>query len=367
MVAPVPTGSGGPAGSLHGLLARLRDRNEWKFFATLPRADRRLAGLWWLVVVARGLLPALFAVAMGSLVGAVEGGAGLAGPLAFAGVVFVLLQVLAPLHQALGANLGDRTAAWLYDRLTAACSRPPGLAHLEDPSLTGDLTVARDFDRGVTGPPLYISMDFLAGGLVDLLAGLACAVLLAGYGWWAPLVLAGGWLATHWLLRESAVWRDRATDAVRRAQREADYAYRLAVDPPASKELRLFGLASWTLSRFVASRTRLHELQYAATRLRERPVLLSVLLVSGANVAVCWSLAGDAAAGSRRPRGRRGLCPGGGGHRADRVRGAQLGHRRMRGAGGGGAAARGRNGAERCPGGGQAARRCSPPARDPVS
>ena len=141
-------------------------------------------------------------------------------------------------------------------------------------------------------------MDFIAGGLVDLIAGLACAALLAAYAWWAPLVLAGGWLATHWLLRESAVWRDRATDAVRGAQREADYAYRLAVDPPASKELRLFGLTSWTLARFVASRTRLHELQYAATRLRERPMLLSVLIVSVANVVVCWSLAGDAASGS---------------------------------------------------------------------
>jgi len=43
------------------------------------------------------------------------------------------------------------------------------------------------------------------------------------------------------------------------------------VDPPASKELRLFGLAGWTIDRFVARRTRLHELQYAATRLRERP------------------------------------------------------------------------------------------------
>ena len=309
MVSPVLARPGGRLGSLRApvtlvsqlvprrLLARLRNRNEWKFFAALPRADRRLAGLWWLVVVARGLLPALFALAMGSLVGAVESGAGLAGPLALAGVVFVLLQVLAPLHQALGANLGDRTAAWLYDRLTEACIRPPGLAHLEDPTLTGDLTVARDFDRGVTGPPLYISMDFIAGGLVDLLAGLACAVLLAGYAWWAPIVLAGGWLATHWLLRESAVWRDRTTDPVRRAQREADYAYRLAVDPPASKELRLFGLASWTLSRFVASRTRLHELQYAATRLRERPMVLSVLVVIGANVAVCWALAGDAASG----------------------------------------------------------------------
>ncbi len=93
------------------VLARLRDRNEWKFFAVLPQADRRLALLWWLVALCRGLLPALFAVAMGGLVGAVERGAALAGPLALAGVVFVLLQLLAPLHQALGANLGDRTAA----------------------------------------------------------------------------------------------------------------------------------------------------------------------------------------------------------------------------------------------------------------
>src|SRR5262245_13448773 len=101
---------------------------------------------------------------MGTLVGAVERGSGLAGPLALVGAVFVLLQVLAPIHQAISANLGDRTAAWLYDRLTEACVRPPGLAHLEDSKLATDLTVARDFDLGMTGPPLRISMDFIAGG-----------------------------------------------------------------------------------------------------------------------------------------------------------------------------------------------------------
>jgi ATP-binding cassette subfamily B protein len=73
---------------------------------------------------------------------------------------------------------------------------------------------------------------------------------------------------------------------VRGAQRDADYAYRLAVDPPASKELRLFGLAGWTIDRFIARRTRLHELQYAATRLRERPVIWSMLLVVSANMVV---------------------------------------------------------------------------------
>ena len=265
---------------------------------------------------------------MGVLVGAVQRGDPLAGPLALAGAIFVLLQVLSPIHQAISANLGDRTAAWLYDRLTEACVRPPGMGHLEDPTLTSDLTVARDFDLGMTGPPLSISMDFIATGMVEMIGGVASAAILAGYAWWAPIVLAGAWLATHWLLRESAIWRDRNTEEVRGAQRDADYAYRLAVDPPASKELRLFGLAGWTIDRFIARRTRLHELQYAATRLRERPVIWSMLLVVSANVVVFWSLASAAAdgrislGGSRRLRAER--------HRRvdDRVRRIQLGARR---------------------------------------
>lgn len=279
-------------------LERLRERNEWKFFGVLLKADRVLSIGWWVAIVLRGVLPAVFAIAMGVLVGAVQGGDSLAGPLTLVGVVFVLLQVLTPIHQVLSANLGDRTAAWLYDRLTEACVRPPGMGHLEDAKLTTDLTVARDFDLGMTGPPLSISVDFIASGLVEMIGGLACAVVLFAYAWWAPIVLGGAWLATHWLLRESAIWRDRNTDEVRAAQRDADYAFRLAVDPAPAKELRLFGLAAWTIDRFVARRTRLHALQYEATRLREKPVLWCLLLVVGANVAVFWSLANAADSGS---------------------------------------------------------------------
>jgi ATP-binding cassette subfamily B protein len=279
------------------MLTRLRGRPEWQFFAALPRADRPLACAWWAVLILRGLLPAVFAIGMGILVAAVQRGSALAAPLALVGAVFVALQVLPPLHQAISANLGSRMAAWLYDRLTRASVAPPGMGHLEDPTLSGDLTVAREFDLGMTGPPMHINMDFIAGGLVELIAGLASATVLFAYAWWAPFVLAGAWLATHWLLRESAVWQDRLTPEVREAQRHAEYTYRLAVDPPAAKELRLFGLADWVLERFVGRRTRLHELQYQATRLRERPLLASVVIVVVASVAVFWSLAEDAAAG----------------------------------------------------------------------
>jgi ABC-type multidrug transport system fused ATPase/permease subunit len=279
------------------MLRRLRERAEWKFFGALPRADRLLAFAWWAVLLLRGVLPVGFAVAMGVLVAAVEGGRDLAGPLTVVGAVFVLMQVLTPAHEAISANLGSRVAAWLYDRLTEACVRPAGMGHLEDPTLTGDLSLAREFDLGMTGPPMHINMGFIASGLVQTIVGLASAAVLFGYTWWAPLVLGGAWLGTHWFLRESAVWQDRTTAQVRDAQRHAEYAYRLAVDPPAAKELRLFGLVDWVMERFVGRRTLLHELQYQATRLREKPLAWSLLCVALANVLVFWSLAADAMAG----------------------------------------------------------------------
>ena len=207
------------------VFARLAARKEWQFFSALPKADGPLAAAWWTVLLLRGALPAAFALAMGSLVAAVQRGDGLGTPLAVTGTVFVLLQIIGPIHTALGQNLGDRTAAWLYDRLTEAGVRPPGMKHLEDPALTSDLTVARDFDLGMTGPPLSISMDFIGNSMAGMAGGIACALILTAYAWWAPLVLAGAWIATHYLLRESAVWHDRNTEEVRGAQRDAEYAY----------------------------------------------------------------------------------------------------------------------------------------------
>jgi ABC-type multidrug transport system fused ATPase/permease subunit len=277
--------------------ARLTARKEWKFFSVLPKADAPLAFAWWTALLLRGALPAVFSVAMGLLVSAVQRGNSLVAPLTMVGTVFVLLQVLSPLHQAVGANLGSRLAAWLYDELTMACVSPPGMGHLEDPRLTTDLTMARDFDLGISGPPLSIAMDFIASGMVELVGGLASAVVLAFYSWWAPLLLVGAWSATHWLLRESAIWFERNTEEVREAERHADYAYRLAVDPPAAKELRLFGLAAWTIERFSSQRRKLLDLQWKATRLREKPVLWSLLIVLAANLVVFWTIVSAAAEG----------------------------------------------------------------------
>ena len=88
----------------------LRDRTEWKFFAALPKADPLLAAVWWGILVLRGVLPPALGLAMGLLVGAVTRGASLTGPLVLTGIIFVLLQVLPPIQQAVSANL-DANAA----------------------------------------------------------------------------------------------------------------------------------------------------------------------------------------------------------------------------------------------------------------
>src|SRR5688572_5248069 len=106
------------------MIDRLRAREEYQFFAVLPKADRRLATVWWLVLVLSGALPAVFAVTVGVLVNAVRGGDPLGGPLVAVGVVFVAVQVLAPLHAQVGANLGERLSSWLNDRLLQATVEP---------------------------------------------------------------------------------------------------------------------------------------------------------------------------------------------------------------------------------------------------
>ena len=175
-----------------------RARQEWVFFTSLHKADRPLAVAWWSLLVLRGVLPAAMAVTMGVLIGAVERGDDLAVPLTAMGIVFIALQVLNPIHAAVSADLGDRTAAWLYDQLTETCLAPPGIGHLEDPDLADDLQLARDFDRGMTGPPLRMSMDFIADGLALLLMGLVSAALLVGFAWWARLLWGGAWGAAPW-------------------------------------------------------------------------------------------------------------------------------------------------------------------------
>jgi ABC-type multidrug transport system fused ATPase/permease subunit len=276
---------------------RIRSSAEWRFLGVLPRASPWLAALWWTMIVARGALPAGFAVAMGTTVAAVQGGRSLALPLAGVGVAFVGMSALGPVHDAIGASLGARTAAWLHQRLIDAGITPAGIAHLESPDLADDLSMARDFDLGITGPNLRVSMPTIGSGFSDLAGGLAQALLLSAYAPWAGVLVGGGWIATHVLLRDASVWRAHGDRSVKAAQRHVDYAYRLAVYAPAAKELRLFGLADWVVERFTSRRLRMVEALFEARRLRLGPMRWGILAVVVPNALLFWSLGHDSLSG----------------------------------------------------------------------
>ncbi|HEX2466519.1 MAG TPA: ABC transporter ATP-binding protein, partial [Thermoanaerobaculia bacterium] len=208
-------------------LESARKSAEWRFLGVLPRSSAGLATAWWSLVAVRGALPALFTLAMGALVGAVQGGGALGAPLAAVGVVFVAINALGPVHESVSTILGNRAGSWLLDRLMRACLDPPGLAHLERPDLAEELSRARDFDAGINAPPLAVAMREIGNGFTEIASGLAQAMLLAAYRWWAPLLVGGAWLSTHVLLRESALWKIWHAAGVVEQQREVDYNYRL--------------------------------------------------------------------------------------------------------------------------------------------
>ena len=64
-----------------GRVRGLKDRQEWQFFANLPRAGRPLAFGWWALILLRSVLPPLFAVTTGAVIGAVQGETSTTGPL----------------------------------------------------------------------------------------------------------------------------------------------------------------------------------------------------------------------------------------------------------------------------------------------
>ena len=187
----------------------LRHRQEWQFFGALFRAAPASRPSWWLLLLLRGLLPAVIASRdrRPDRRGARRHGS-LAGPLTVVGIVFVLFQVLTPLHLAVSANLGSRTAAWLNDRLMVACDRAGRASRTSS---------ARPHQRPHDGARLRprhhrpaarrSAWTSSRAGSSRWSAGSAAAVLLFRFAWWAPLLLVGAWVSTHWLLRESGVWR----------------------------------------------------------------------------------------------------------------------------------------------------------------
>jgi ATP-binding cassette subfamily B protein len=238
--------------------ARVRERRD--IVRELPAAGRAVVVGSLLLNVALGVLPVLFilgtSLMLGRVPAATAAGVGssawnsLVIAFVLAASAFVLLQVLTPLQASLGELITRRVDGRAADRLIADSLRTPGIGPLEDQQLLDDLSdSATELEFGFRTP------------------GRACAglvALVARYTQLAGLVIVVGvafsWLAAAALVLTTLLFRYAQRGGLRKysrifrlnasIRRRGYYLRRVGIDPPAAKEIRVFGLAPWLRDRY---------------------------------------------------------------------------------------------------------------------
>ncbi|MFE9999740.1 ABC transporter ATP-binding protein [Streptomyces avermitilis] len=242
------------------------------------------------LVTLAAVLPASLAVTSGALAGRLatshgkdlfDGGGG-AAALAL-GAVFLLMQVVPPLAQAVAESLGRRLHRGLAERVLTALERPADLGRLEE-ARTRELVSAAD--RGLNGTCVR---DAVVGAVnVGIARGGAASgvLLLLAYRWWLAVLLAvayGYAMVIVSRMYQRALESAEGTPAL---MRRAMYLKNTLCGASAGKEVRTFGLTDWLLDRYTT------EWRKAIARTRgDRAGAVRVSLVSGVVVLAAQGLA----------------------------------------------------------------------------
>jgi ATP-binding cassette subfamily B protein len=242
--------------SLLSLVRRATAAPRVRALALMWQASPALSLVAVAFVIAEGALPVLVLVAMGRVTGdipaAVIGGlsssAGhtLVTALALAGGIYGLSLMRGPLEDALTAAVTARVDARMRTALVQAACAPVGIEPLEDQEVQEQLASAQG--QLLNADPAGASMMVvsLAG---DRLTGILACVVLATWHWWIGLGLLATWLAVRRPLATLIRARTMRARSAGPALRRSWYLLGLAWKPPASKEMRVFGLADWTAER----------------------------------------------------------------------------------------------------------------------
>jgi ATP-binding cassette, subfamily B, bacterial len=224
-------------------------------------AERRLVIVLVVAAVAAGVLPLVFTILVGSLVGLIpdvvrdgfesEAGRRLAWILAASAVAIVARQIVDPVQEAV-----ERIARRQIDELRAKTlddlSRPHGVAHLEDPELLDHLELIKEggLDLGASPGGAAVTTVRMLGFYVTGIGG--AVIMGVAFSWLAAAGLLAACLVARRIIRRSrlaylSVWGEPEQ---MRLQRRADYDQKLAIGPLGAKESRVFGLSDWTIDRF---------------------------------------------------------------------------------------------------------------------
>ncbi len=261
------------------------ERAVLELLRLLPKADR-----WGTVglvtqVVATGLAPLAVILASGALITAVSDEPSLPGAspwpaLWVMAALFVTTQVIMPFLGPVTERLAHRVDLVMRERMLSAVLAPPTLAHLEAPELADELAQARTVGTERVESVRLIGALSAIGAARLLAAG--SAMVLAGYRWWAPLGVAGAWVASNGWYRRQIGGLVSSLEASTPGFRRARYSSGLALEGVAAKELRIFGLARWLAGRFEAQwQTGVREAWTSSGRSRWRALAPAVVLVAG--------------------------------------------------------------------------------------
>lgn len=247
--------------------------------------DRRRAGLVALIAIGEGLTAPLVIAASGLVLSRAPGalGTGVSSPQSRAlivavlvvGAAFVAGRVLTPIRTAVSTSLGSRVGERMQVTLLEATLTPYGIAHLENPDFADEIRRAGDFEwEGLA--PLTRIVDELSRTVTLVVGAVGAAALLARFEWWAPVLLLAAVVVTHVGTVGDAYREVRRRDDLALEQRHADYFRDLALDPPAAKEVRLFGLADYLADSARRHRSVFVEALVRARRAQLWPVLATI-------------------------------------------------------------------------------------------
>ena len=216
----------------------------------LPRVSPPLAAGVIALTVTEAITPNLRSIAGGLVVGAVAAGGSIESrsfhlSLVALAVAFLLQFALISWRSALSDALARRFMRWVMERQMRAMLRPPTVAHLEDPDMLDQMERARN--TGLVGPGA--AANAVVNQVAMRLRGLIALAIFAAFDWRFALLM----LATfYWRIDELAgIYRQILPIMWGRTStlRRSDYLRNVAMGPAAAKELRVFGLASWTVDR----------------------------------------------------------------------------------------------------------------------
>ncbi|MGH3490518.1 MAG: ABC transporter ATP-binding protein, partial [Actinopolymorphaceae bacterium] len=176
----------------------------------------------------------------------------------------------------------------VHDTVARATARPGGIAALEDPRTVGELAAIETYDRdGVLTEAVRCTQRVINARVQAAVA----FVVLLGFRWWAPLVLLVAWQLAHLAYARSmdegsGIYHEQRTTGLRRAL----YVRNLAVDSPAAKEVRVFGLGGWLVSRYTAEWQAAMQRMWSGRGTDRRMTVLATAGITAANVIVLATL-----------------------------------------------------------------------------